>query len=179
VSKQQRNKTETLQNKEVMLDEDEFIVSKTDTSGRVTYVNRTFMLISGYLDTDIVGKQHNLVRHPDMPRGVYRQMWTEIKAGREFFGFVKNRCKDGSFYWVFANITPDHDETGALRGYYSVRRKANPKGVAFMEPIYQTMLEEETKGDKKSAPDRSWQIVEDYLKEQNLSYNQLVLSLDE
>ncbi len=88
---------------EVRLQENDLIVSKTDMKGHITYVNRTFMRISNYAEHEVMGKQHNVVRHPDVPRGVYRLMWDTLKAGNEFFGVLKNLTADGHFYWVLAN----------------------------------------------------------------------------
>ena len=110
-------------NHEKKLGDNDFIVSKTDTTGKITYANRIFMEIAGYPESELLGVQHNIIRHPDMPRGVFRFMWDTLKKGDEFFGFAKNLCADGGFYWVFANITPDYDKNGKLQGYYSVRRK--------------------------------------------------------
>lgn len=164
--------------REVTVAEDGFIVSKTDTTGRLTYINRAFMEVSGFVETELLGQQHNIIRHPDMPRGVFHLLWHELKANREFFGYVKNLCKDGAYYWVFANVTPDFDERGNLRGYYSVRRKPNATAVQTIEPIYRRMLEEEASGDRKSAPNRSVKILEDFIAEQNQSYFQFMQSLD-
>lgn len=91
----------TPNNNERRLGEDDFIVSKTDTSGRITYANHIFMDIAGYPEHELLGIQHNLIRHPDMPRGVFRFMWETLKAGNEFIGFAKNLCADGSFLLGF------------------------------------------------------------------------------
>lgn len=165
-------------NREVVVAEDGFIVSKTDASGRLTYINRTFMEVSGFIESELLGHQHNVIRHPDMPRGVFQLLWQELKANREFFGYVKNICRDGAYYWVFANVTPDVDEDGNLRGYYSVRRKPVPGAVSAIAPIYTKMLEEENRGDRKTAPDRSVKILQDHLEAQNQSYIQFMQQLD-
>ncbi|GAA6153094.1 PAS domain-containing protein [Pseudoteredinibacter isoporae] len=165
-------------NKEVVVAEDGFIVSKTDATGRLTYINRTFMEVSGFVESELLGHQHNVIRHPDMPRGVFQMLWQELKAEREFFGYVKNLCRDGAYYWVFANVTPDVDEDGTLRGYYSVRRKPAIDAVKTIEPIYARMLEEERRGDRKTAPNRSAQMLQDHLAEQNQSYIQFMQQLD-
>lgn len=94
--------TITPRNNEHALREDEFIVSKTDTRGVITYCNRTFMRISGFSEAELFGQPHNIIRHPDMPRGAFRLLWKQLQAGNEFFGYVKNLCKDGSYYWVLA-----------------------------------------------------------------------------
>ena len=162
---------------EVKLDDDEFIVSKTDLSGRITYVNRTFMLIAGYPEAQLLHKQHNVIRHPDMPRGVFRFLWDTLKSGQEFFGYVKNMTSDGSYYWVFANVTVDQDAAGKPKGYYSVRRKPNPKALSTLVPIYREMLAIEKRSPTGSAPEQSLQYLQRTLSDLNTSYEKLVLGL--
>jgi PAS domain S-box-containing protein len=82
--------------------EDKFLVSKTDPRGIITYANEVFIEVSGYTEEELIGKPHNIIRHPDMPRTVFKLLWDTIKSGREFWGYVKNMAKDGSYYWVFA-----------------------------------------------------------------------------
>lgn len=163
---------------EVSLTDDEFIVSKTDTKGLITYVNRTFMSISGYSEPELLGIQHNIIRHPDMPRGGFKMMWDTLKTGEEFFVYVKNLCKDGSYYWVFANVTPDYDTQGQLRGYYSVRRKPSRLAIDTITPIYQAMLEIEKKSGTKDAMTHSLAYLNDTLKAMKIDYSSLVLSID-
>jgi PAS domain S-box-containing protein len=160
-----------------MADED-FIVSKTDPTGRITYANRIFMELAGYPEDQLLGIQHNIIRHPDMPRGVFRFMWSTLKAGDEFFGFAKNLCSDGSFYWVFANITPDYDKDGVLQGYYSVRRNPPRSALEVLTPIYREMLAIESKSSAKEAPDKSLAYLVDVVKQTGAkSYNALVMDL--
>lgn len=162
---------------EVKLSDDEFIVSKTDTKGRITYCNRTFMRIAGYSEKELLNTQHNIVRHPDMPRGVFRFLWQTLEQGQEFFGYVKNMTSDGSFYWVFANVTPDYDRNGQLKGYFSVRRKPRASAIAVVEPIYQEMLTVEQRSGSKNGPDESIRLLQQKLQSLDISYEQFVLSL--
>jgi PAS domain S-box-containing protein len=134
---------------------DDFIVSKTDTSGRITYANRIFMEIAGFPESDLLGVQHNIIRHPDMPRGVFKLMWDTLKAGNEFIGFAKNLCSDGGYYWIFANITPDYNKDGKLQGYYSVRRQPPQSALDVLIPVYKEMLNIEKKSSVKEAPNKS------------------------
>lgn len=160
-----------------MADED-FIVSKTDPSGRITYANRIFMELAGYPEHELLGVQHNIIRHPEMPRGVFRFMWNTLKAGEEFFGFAKNLCADGSFYWVFANITPDYDKEGVLQGYYSVRRNPPRSALEVIIPIYQEMLVIEQQNSVREAPDKSMAYLFDLVKQSGAnSYDKLVMDL--
>ena len=168
----------TPQNKEVCLGDDEFIVSKTDRKGIITYTNRVFMQIAGFSESELLGTQHNIVRHPDMPRGVFKFLWQTLEQEDEFFGYVKNLCKDGSYYWVFANITPDYDANGNLAGYYSVRRKPSQLAINTLSPIYQEMLAIEQSGSARDAADRSIALLQSKLDELGVSYFELVMSLD-
>ncbi|MGR8930826.1 MAG: PAS domain-containing protein [Gammaproteobacteria bacterium] len=163
---------------EKKLGEEDFIVSKTDASGRITYANRIFMEIAGYPEAKLLGVQHNIIRHPDMPRGVFRFMWNTLKSGKEFFGFAKNLCADGGYYWVFANITPDFDRDGALQGYYSVRRQPPRSALEVITPIYREMLAIEKQCSVKEAPDKSLEYLFDVVAKSGAkSYDNLVLQL--
>ncbi len=165
-------------NNEKKLGEEDFIVSKTDPSGRITYANRIFMEIAGYPEHELLGVQHNIIRHPEMPRGVFRFMWNTLKAGNEFFGFAKNLCSDGGFYWVFANITPDYDKDGHLQGYYSVRRLPPRSALETIIPIYQEMLAIEKRCSAKEAPDKSLDYLFDVVAQVGAkNYDSLVLKL--
>lgn len=162
---------------EIPLDPSDVIVSKTDMTGRITYVNRTFMRIANFAENEVLHEQHNIVRHPDMPRGVFKLLWDTLKDGREFFGYVKNMTADGHYYWVFANITPDMDANGKVVGYFSVRRKPNPQAVATMQSIYQEMLAVERKEGAAKAPSASVDLLLNKLKSMDTTYDKFVLSL--
>lgn len=164
-------------NQEVRLGDEDMIVSKTDTKGHITYANRTFMKIAGYAEPELLGVPHNILRHPDMPRGVFRLMWATLQSGEEFFGYVKNLCKDGSFYWVLANVTPDRDASGQLRGYFSVRRKPTQGALNTVMPIYKKMLELEQQTKGQDAMIRSIAYLDGLLKEHQTDYSRFVLQL--
>ncbi len=160
----------------VMRDED-FIVSKTDLKGRITYANQVFIEFSGFHESEFIGKQHNVIRHPDMPRAVFKMLWDRIQSGQEIFAYVKNICKDGSYYWVLANVTPSFDASGKVVGYYSVRRKPNPKAVRIVHEIYKRMLAEEQRAGARDAIDASTRYLNGLLAEKGVSYEQFVLEL--
>jgi len=136
----------TLINKEKMLDDNAFIVSKTDTKGYITYCNRIFVEMAGWSRFELIGANHNIIRHPHMPKIAFKILWDLIQAKKEFFGFVKNLRKDGGFYWVFAYITPDLDLNGNIIGYTSFRKKPSRKGIETLEPIYLKLVEAEKSG---------------------------------
>ena len=162
---------------ELVMRENDFIISKTDLKGRLTYCNRVFIEFSGFTEAELLGSQHNIVRHPDMPRGVFKYLWDTLEQKKECFAYVKNMCKDGSYYWVFANVTPDVDAKGQVVGYFSVRRKASAKAIALMGDVYRAMLEEERKAGAKDACTASLALLASTLEQQGVSYEQLVLSL--
>ncbi len=162
---------------EVRVADDDLIVSKTDATGRLTYVNRTFMRISNFPEHALLGQQHNIVRHPDMPRGVFRLMWETLKAEREFFGVIKNMTADGDFYWVFANVTADRDQAGAVSGYFSVRRSVSPGAVAATAELYAQMRHIEHQSGPAAAPEASLAWLRRTLADRQTTYERLVLGL--
>ena len=122
------------------LRDDTLIVSKTDLKGRITFINRDFLDISGFAETELIGEPHNLVRHPDMPSEAFEDMWRDLKDGRPWTGMVKNRCKNGDYYWVLATATPIR-EGSEIVGYMSVRRKASAQQVQAAEEAYRLFRE--------------------------------------
>ena len=123
----------------------DMLVSVTDPQGRITYCNPVFVRISGYSAAELLGQPHNIVRHPDMPEEAFRDMWHTIQGGRPWTGLVKNRCKNGDFYWVRANAAPLAD--GArITGYLSVRTRPDPAEVQAAEALYARMRAEAAAG---------------------------------
>jgi PAS domain S-box-containing protein len=163
--------------RELVMRDNDFIVSKTDLSGRISYCNEIFIAMSGYTERELIGAQHNIVRHPDMPRGVFKLLWDTIKGGKECFAYVKNLSKDGSHYWVFANITPDLDERHQPTGYFSVRRKPRPGAIETISGIYAEMLAEETRAGPRDAPTASLARLNEILKQRGAAYEEFILSL--
>ncbi len=121
------------------------LVSKTDTKGKITYCNPAFIEISGYTREELLGQPHNLVRHPDMPAEAFADLWTTLKEGRPWTGLVKNRSKNGDFYWVLANITPIIED-GRTVGYMSVRTKPGREQVAAAAAMYQRFSQGKAEG---------------------------------
>ncbi|MDH5302451.1 MAG: PAS domain-containing protein [Gammaproteobacteria bacterium] len=163
--------------KEIVMRENDFIVSKTDLKGRITYGNRIFQEFSRYSEAELLGSQHNIIRHPDMPRAAFQLAWDTIKAGNEFFGYVKNMAKDGSFYWVFTHITPSYDLNGQMIGYLSVRRKPRMDSVKIVEGLYKQMLALEKNAGSKNAIAVSTKFLLDFLEEKRTGYDELILAL--
>ena len=162
---------------EKVMREDDFIVSKTDLKGRITYGNRIFIEFSGYTESALLGAQHNIIRHPDMPRAVFKLLWDAIQARRECNAYVKNMARDGSYYWVFANVTPDLDRDGNISGYFSVRRKPSAAAVKTASDLYRAMLAAENQAGARDAIAASTKILSDLLAVKGMSYDELVLAI--
>ena len=163
----------TPNNKETKMAKNDFIVSKTDANGIITYCNEIFMTMAGYDEKELIGKNHNIIRHPDVPRVAFKLAWDLINSGKEFFGFVKNLKKDGGYYWVFANITPDYDNNGKIIGYTSVRRTPPQSAIDAVTPIYKEMVKLEQNGGMEA----SGKYLFDFLDANNVTYDELVISL--
>ncbi|MDY0048426.1 MAG: PAS domain-containing protein [Thauera propionica] len=172
-----KDKAITPTRNERVMREDDFIVSKTDLKGRITYGNEIFIEFSGYTEQELLGSQHNIIRHPDMPRAAFKLAWDTIQAGREFFAYVKNMSKDGGFYWVFTHITPDFGPKGEIVGYYSVRRCPRRDALAKIEPVYRQMLEAERAAGARDAISTGTKVLVDLLQQSRMSYEQLVFAL--
>ncbi len=124
--------------------EDGLIVSSTDLKGIITYANRKFCQMSGYTRDELKGKNHNIVRHPDMPKAAFKELWDTIKQGKEWSGIVKNLRKDGRYYWVYSHIVPVIED-GKTIGYTAARRPAFATEVEEVIPVYKDLLEKESK----------------------------------
>ena len=118
------------------------IVSSTDLKGIITYANRKFCEISGYTKSELVGKNHNIVRYPDMPKALFQEVWDTIQAEKEWTGIIKNLRKDGEYYWVYSHITPIAID-GKTMGYTAVRRPASATEIEEIIPIYKDLIEKE------------------------------------
>jgi PAS domain S-box-containing protein len=161
-------------NFENVLPENEIIVSKTDTKGVITYVNEGFMHLAKYKEFELLGRPHNMIRHPDMPKVIFKLLWDYIKSGKEINAYVKNLSKDGSYYWVFANVTPSYDKNGRIIGYYSVRRKPKKETInSIIAPLYKKLIEAE----RVNGVEESAKIVNNLLKEKGLEYEEFILSI--
>ena len=133
----------------VPIDEEYFfegraIVSETDLEGVITFANRRFCEISGYSANELVGQPHSIIRHPDMPKAAFAQVWKTIQAGTIWHGLVKNLRKDGKFYWVDTEISPMYDNNGVVKGYMAARKPASRKNIEETAGIYKKMIEQES-----------------------------------
>jgi len=125
----------------------DIVVSKADEAGDIEYANPIFYKLSGYSKKELTFAPHSILRHPDMPKVVFKFLWNELKKGNEVHAFVKNMTKDGSFYWVFAYVRPALNPNGSLRNYVSTRKRMSASARAVIEPLYKELLEiEESDG---------------------------------
>lgn len=127
---------------ETEVPEDELIVSRTDFTGKITYVNETFAEISGYKPEELVGKPHNVIRHPDMPRSAFADLWETIERGDTWEGYVKNRRKDGGYYWVFARVSTVIKNGKAIE-YKSVREPVSREKKIEIQNLYDKLRSQE------------------------------------
>jgi PAS domain S-box-containing protein len=164
---------------EVFFDKNDIIVSKTDLKGRITYANRTFCQVAGYAEPELLGRPHSIIRHPDMPRAVFKLMWDMLLEGREIFAYVKNIAKNGNYYWVFAHITPSFDHDKKIVGFHSSRRIPDRKIVeTAIIPVYSAVLQEEQRHHNgQAALAAGFKVVVDLLKSNNLTYDEFIFSL--
>lgn len=163
--------------KERVMRENDFIVSKTDPKGIITYGNPIFIEFSGYTEEELLGSQHNIIRHPDMPRSAFKLVWDTIQGGKEVFAYVKNMSKDGGFYWVFTHITPDFGPGGQIVGYTSVRRCPKRGAIEKIEPVYRQMVAAEAAAGARDAIAAGTQVLVDLLNKTEMSYEELIFSL--
>lgn len=120
------------------------IVSETDLDGIITFANRRFCEISGYTSSELIGQPHNIIRHPDMPKAAFAQVWKTIQSGTIWHGLVKNLRKDGKFYWVDTEVTPIYDNNGIVKGYMAARKPASRKNIEETAEVYKKMIEQES-----------------------------------
>lgn len=158
---------------EKVLSDNDFIVSKTDEKGKIIYGNKYFTSISGYEESELLGAPHSILRHPDMPKVVFKLLWERIKKREEVFAYVKNLCKDGSYYWVFANVTATLDTNGSIRDFHSVRRKPSKRAMEVIPALYTTLLAKERSG----GVGASAELLNTILRDKGVSYDTFILSL--
>ncbi|MEZ5285916.1 MAG: PAS domain-containing protein [Vicinamibacterales bacterium] len=164
--------------REVSFGEDEIIVSKTDLKGKITYANDVFLRVAGYTEQEIMGEPHNIIRHPAMPRAVFKLLWDTLAQGQEIFAYVVNLAKSGDAYWVFAHVTPSYDHAGRCVGYHSNRRVPHADALAKVRPLYAALLAEERKHARPNVGlEQSTRMLTDLLAQNRVDYSQFVFGL--
>lgn len=172
-------KNNFLTGKEARFEDSEIIVSKTDLTGKLTYGNDVFYRLAGLSEKECIGQQHNIIRHPQMPRTVFDLLWDTIKDQNEIFAYVNNRSKNGDNYWVFAHVTPSRDMNGAVTGYHSNRRTPNRQALDnTIIPLYSELFRiEQSAASPKQGIVAGREHINNLLKSSNAEFNQLMFSL--
>lgn len=161
--------------KEIVLSENALITSKTDLKGNIIYANNDFLKYAGYKVDELLYKSHNIVRHEEMPKTVFKYLWDYMREGKKIFAYVKNKTKDNNYYWVFANVSASFDTNGNIINYYSVRRAPNRKSLSIIEEVYKILLEKEQKSGINAGVSALMDIVSSY----KMTYNELIFNLQE
>ena len=166
---------------ERFFEEDEIIVSKTDPTGRITYANPVFLRLYGGTEEEVIGQPHSLVRHPEMPRCVFKLLWDTLGAGHEIFAYVKNMSKNGDHYWVLAHATPSYDDSGQVVGFHSNRRVPSRKTIdEVIAPLYKTLLEIENKhANSKEGMNEAFNTLVGILNDKGVEYDEFIFSLQD
>ncbi|WP_294953588.1 PAS domain-containing protein [Sulfurovum sp.] len=145
----------------------DLIVSKGDAEGNITYTNPIFMKISGYTQGELLDKPHSILRHPDMPKVIFKYLWDNIKEGKEVFAYVKNLCKDGSFYWVLAQVRMAKNPDGSFRNYVSTRKAISDSAKETISALYARLL----KIEQEEGIEASEKALEAFLAENGQSFD--------
>lgn len=168
----------TPNNRECFFNEDEIIVSKTDLKGIITYANDVFLKIAEFEENEVIGQQHSLIRHPDMPRAVFKLLWDTLQSGKEIFAYVKNMTKSGAYYWVLAHVTPTFGENGEIVSYHSNRRVPERAAIKKVETLYAQLLSEEQRhSNSKEGMENAFHMLLTILEDADVTYDEFVLSL--
>jgi len=163
---------------EISFGQDEIIVSKTDLKGRLEYANDVFCRVAEMSTRDVIGQPHSIIRHPDMPRAVFKLLWDTIAEGNEIFAYVKNMSRTGKYYWVIAHVTPSYSAAGKIDGYHSNRRKPTEAAVRKIEALYSQILAEENRHKNgKDALAAGTNFLLDTLSKADVTYSEFVWSL--
>lgn len=156
----------------------DLIVSKSDAEGNITYANPIFMKISGYKQGELYDEPHSILRHPDMPKVIFKYLWENIQEGRDVTAYVKNLCKDGGFYWVLATVKMAKNPDGSFRNFMSTRRCITQSAKEKIDALYSTLLELE----KSDGLEASENALNNYLKQNSVndtvSFNKLMLEIN-
>lgn len=158
---------------EIKFSKKKFIVSKTDLKGKIIFINKNFCEISGYTEAELIGSNHNVLRHPDMPKAIFFLVWKNLLAGNKVSGIVKNLAKDGRYYWVISDFEAKKDSNDNLSSLTAFRRSASENVIEATEELYSTMLAIE----KKHGMDKSLAYLEAYLEEKETTYNEFIEEL--
>ena len=166
-----------MSNQELEIRSDQLMITKCDLNGKITYCNQSFIEISGYTEAELIGQTFALIRHSDMPKGIFFKMWQSLKNQREFNGFIKNKTKKDDHYWTFANITPCHNVSGNISGYTCAMRQPNPAAIMMFSMYYEQMLAQEAGQRNEEAAKASLKLLIEQLSAMGDDYEACVFKL--
>ncbi len=159
-------------------EEEELIVSKTNLKGHITYANDVFLRLAKYPAREVIGAPHSLIRHPDMPRCIFKLLWDTIQAKKEIFAYIMNLASDGDHYWVFAHVTPTLDGGQNVTGFHSNRRKPDKGPLEKVKALYAELRAEEHGHDsRKDGMLRGYDLLMSRLKDKGMAYDEFVFAL--
>ena len=160
-------------NREIKLDPSRVIMSKTDAKGIIEYANDYFMETSGYQEFELMGKPHNIIRHPDMPKVIFKLLWERLHKGENIHALVKNLAKDGHYYWVLTNFETKYNDNGEIISHYARRKAAPERAVFVIEKLYKTLLAIEQSQNANVAE----KYFKGLLEEKNQTYDEFILTV--
>ncbi|HIO95564.1 MAG TPA: PAS domain S-box protein [Campylobacterales bacterium] len=152
---------------EIKFNKKKFIVSKTDTKGKILFVNKNLCDISGYEEEALVGSPHNVLRHPDMPQSIFFLVWNSLLRGEHVSAVLKNLARSGEYYWVIVDFDVKKDQEGNIKSFSSFQSSAPKQVIETMEELYETML----KIEKKHGMEGSLSYLESFLEERGVNYD--------
>lgn len=156
----------------------DIIVSKTNLKGEITYVNDVICTLAEADESEMIGQQHNIILHPDMPRSIFQLLWQQIKAKKEIFAYVKNMAKTRNHYWVFAHVTPTLNDQGEVICFHSSRRSAPENEISIISELYEKNRNVETKHDnRKDGLKAGVDFFHEFLEKTGMSYDEFVWSV--
>jgi len=158
---------------EIKIDPSKTIMSKTDKRGVIEYANDYFMEVSGYEEYELMGQSHNIIRHPDMPKVIFKELWRRLKNGENIYAIVKNKAKDGRYYWVLTSFETKYDADGNIVSHYAKRKAVPSQAIFHIEKVYKTL--------RAIEKNQSLEVAEKYFKgmleEKHMNYDQFILSI--
>jgi PAS domain S-box-containing protein len=158
---------------EIKIDPSKTIMSKTDKRGIIEYANDYFMEVSGYEEHELMGQSHNIIRHPDMPKVIFKELWRRLKNGKNIYAIVKNKAKDGRYYWVLTSFETKYDADGNITSHYAKRKAVPSQAIFYIEKVYKTL--------RAIEKNQSLEVAEKYFKgmleEKHMNYDQFILAI--
>ena len=171
------NTKTVLTKREVSFPDDKLLISKTNANGIITYFNTIFLQVSGFSEAELIGQPHSIVRHPDMPRVIFKMLWDTLKQHREFNGYFKDMTKTGETFWVFVTITPSYNLDHQLNGYYMVCRKPEDEKLEYIKGFYQELKEIEEQSNSEEGLNQSLFKLNTVLNARECGYDEFILSI--